>query len=99
MGRKEKIAEETHDQIDYIMSRERDKIRISNCRTDTRAKIESRHYPLIAELQVQFTTLKKKANPKPKVRRQKRVEVSKENERNTGELLGTKGLKSQKVLL
>ena len=57
VGRKEKITEETHDQIDYIMSRERDNIRISNCRTDTRAKIESRRYPLIAELPVQFATL------------------------------------------
>ena len=60
------ICSRTHDQIDYIMIRESDKITISDCTSDTYSMIESKHYPLLATMKVKFRKLKPliKATPK-----------------------------------
>ena len=55
-----KISANTHWQIDYIMTR-RNNIRIEDCETDTKAQLQSDHYPVIAQMKIKF----KKQSSKP----------------------------------
>ena len=58
VGKKEPITARTHDQIDYFICRKKDNISMKDCKSDCRSKMETRHYPLMATLQVQFSKVK-----------------------------------------
>ena len=47
------ISANTHWQIDYIMTR-RDNIRSEDCETDTKAQLQSDHYPVMAQMKIKF---------------------------------------------
>ena len=47
------ISANTHWQIDFIMTR-RDNIRIEDCETDTKAQLQSDHYPVMAQMKIKF---------------------------------------------
>ncbi len=92
--RNQEIRERTHEQLDYVISRKEDNITVTDCHTDTKSRLDSNHYPLIATLKVQFRNVKKTEPGAPKYN-DKSVWRDKEKLNKTlVELIKNGGLKS-----
>ena len=63
--RNQEITERTHEQLDYLLCRKEDNVTVKDCYTDTRTRLDSNHYPIIATLQVQFRSTKNKPQGHP----------------------------------
>ena len=53
------ISEETHEQIDYIMTKQEPAATITDCETDTNITINTDHYPMLAKTSVKFRRINK----------------------------------------